>query len=308
MRILLAILLFAAAPAAAADLDLRLNATARIRLEAVSELSGMVRSPRHEDLYWVHNDSGDEARIFAVDGQGKAVIPTFSRFSYHGAEKETGKQPWQGFRVLFAEHADWEDIASDGRYLYLADVGNNLNIRRDLAIYMISEIDPLASTQTAVIRRLPVRYPEQTTWPPLDWHYDSESLFSFEGKLYLITKHRRTGGLGGFKPGANLYRLDTDYTDQDNLLTLVDSNAEMTAATGADLSPGGARLAVVSYGALWLFERPAQGDRWLSAPSTRIALRRRDVHQVEAVAWEDEDTLILGNEEGELFRLELSPD
>src|SRR5690606_2956045 len=201
---------------------------------------------------------------------------------------------------------DWEDITSDGRYLYVADIGNNLNFRRDLAIYMIGEIDPRASTQATVIRRMPVSYPEQKTFPALHWHYDAESLFSFEDKLYVITKHRRLSLFTrGWEPGANLYRLDTDYTDRDNPLTLIDHHPEMTAATGAEVSPDGRRLAVITYTDLWLFDRPAQGDKWLSSTFTRLNLRRRDVGQVEAVTWVDDDTVLLANEEGEMFRLAL---
>jgi hypothetical protein len=215
---------------------------------------------------------------------------------------EDGKQQWQGFPVLGATNVDWEDIAVDDNYLYLADTGNNSNMRRNLAIYLVSEIDPAASTRTAVIQRLPIVYPDQDGFPPSKRHFDSESLFTADGKLYLITKHR-TAIFENADEGAKLYRLDTNFTDKDNVLTLVDNHPEITSATGADVSPDGQTLAVLSYSALWLFARPASGDLWLSAPSERFPLKRGAIKQAEAVTWIDNETLMITNEGGDIFRL-----
>ncbi len=276
---------------------------ARVLSEPIDEMSGIVKSRRHPDTYWVHNDSGDTARIFAIRSDGSSVLPTYSKFSRYGDEPQDGKQQWEGFEVLYASNVDWEDIALDENYLYLADVGNNLNARRDLVIYAISEIDPTASTRSAVVQKWPVHYPEQQEFPPGNWHYDSESLFTSEGQLYLITKHRKAGAMGTFEAGANLYRLDTRNTDSSNALTLVDSTPLITAATGADVSPDGSTLAVISYEDLFLFDKPATGDAWLSSSYRRIPLDRSVTRQAEAVAWEDDSTLLFTNEGRDIFRL-----
>lgn len=275
----------------------------RVESAPIDEMSGIVRSHRHPDTYWVHNDSGDRARIFAIRSDGSSVLPTFSKFTFFGDAPQDGKKQWQGFEVLYAGNVDWEDIALDENYLYLADVGNNLNARRNLVIYAISEIDPTASTRSAVVQKWPVHYPEQQEFPPGNWHYDSESLFTSDGQLYLITKHRMAGSTGGFEAGANLYRLDTRFTDQSNALTLVDSTVLITAATGADVSPDGQTLAVISYEDLFLFDKPANGDAWLSSTHRRIPLDRSVTRQAEAVAWEDGSTLLVTNEGRDIFRI-----
>jgi len=282
--------------------SLRPRAYAHIDAKPINELSGIIKSPRRDNVFWVHNDSGDTARIFAIDAEGHNIIPTYSKFSFYGEVPEDGKKQWQGFPVLDARNVDWEDIAIDENYLYIADMGNNGNARRNLAIYMVSEIDPPASTRTAVIQRLPVVYPDQDGFPPSKRHFDSESLFTADGKLYVITKHR-TSFFETAEAGAKLYRLDTRFTDKDNVLTLVDSNAEITSATGADVSPDGQTLAVLSYSALWLFARPASGDRWLSSEAKRFPLDRGAVKQIEAITWVDNETLLIGNEDGDLFQL-----
>lgn len=287
--------------------SLELVPHARLTHAPLNEISGITRSISRDNLYWIHNDSGDEARIFAINGDGETVMPTFSKFSHYGGDPEPGKTPWEGFRILFADNVDWEDITADDRYLYIADMGNNFNLRQDLAIYVVGEIDPTASTQSAAIRRIPVRYPEQSGGLWGDLHYDSESLFAADGHLYVITKHRRHP-LPFFKPwqpGAWLYRLDSRSSEQVNDLVRIDHHESLTAATAAELSPDGQRLAVLSYNALWLFERPVQGDQWLSAPSQRIALNRSQLRQAEALTWEDDSNLIIINENRDLFKVSL---
>lgn len=290
-----------------AEEGLQLVPHARLEQPPLDEISGITRSIHRDDLYWIHNDSGDEARIFAINGEGEVQMPTFSKFSHYAGEPEEGKTPWQGFRVLFADNVDWEDMTADDEYLYIADMGNNFNRRQDLVIYTIGEIDPSASTQSAVIRRIPVRYPEQTVLLGGDLHYDSESLFAADGRLYVITKHRRhLLPIGNqWAPGASLYRLDTRETEQVNDLVRIDHHETLTAATAAELSPDGQRLAVLGYTELWLFERPEKGDQWLSAPSERIPLDKQYARQAEALTWADDATLIIVNENRDLFRLAL---
>ena len=67
-------------------------------------------------------------------------------------------------------------------------------------------------------------------------------------------------------------------------------------ATGADLSPDRSRLAVSTYDALWIFDRPADGDNWLAGTASRLALDRAVAKQLEAVSWDDAVTLRLINE------------
>ncbi len=282
---------------------LRPTVYAHVDAKPIREMSGIVKSPGRANVFWVHNDSGDDARIFAINAEGKSILPTYSKFSFYGEVPEEGKQQWEGFPVLNATNVDWEDIAVDERYLYIADMGNNGNARRDLAIYLVSEIDPTASTRSAVIQRLPIVYPDQHEFPAKKRHFDSESLFTANGKLYVITKHR-TSFFENAEAGAKLYRLDSQFTDQDNVLTLVDSHPEIMSATGADVAPDGQTLAVLSYSTLWFFARPASGDQWLSAASQQIPLDRGTVKQIEAVTWVDNETLLITNEGGDIFRIE----
>jgi hypothetical protein len=284
---------------------LRPDVMGKIAAKPISEVSGMAKSASYENTYWVVNDNRNGTRLFAINREGKTIIPTFSRFSYYGEKEVEGKEQWPGFRVLYAENIDWESMTIDENYLYIADTGNNSNDRRDLGIFLISEIDPTASTQSAAIRFIPVHYPEQNEFPGLgERHYDSEALFLFEGNLYLITKHRDLSG--ALEPGANLYRLDSNDEEKSNALTFIENHPKMMAVTGAELSPDGSRLAVISSNDLWIFDRPEQGDHWLSSSHRRYSLDTLYVGRVETIIWDNDSTLIISNEQRMLYVVDLA--
>ncbi|MXY90537.1 MAG: hypothetical protein F4Y89_08375 [Gammaproteobacteria bacterium] len=278
----------------------RLEVSHRVEFEPIGEMSGIVQNPL-DGSFWVHNDSGDEPQLFAIDAQGRVQIPENLANDYHSEEVEPGKEPWPGVRIENAVNQDWEDVTSDGVNLYIADMGNNRNARRNLGIYVVPW-DSLSDTQAATATRfIPVHYPEQTGFPPLERHFDSESLFFADSRLYAITKHRQPVPIQQPQPGANLYRLDSQSETASNALTLIDHHPDLTSATAAELSPDGETLAVLSYTAIWLFERPMAGDAWLSAPSRRLPLDIDAARQVEAITWLDDETLIITNEQRDSF-------
>ena len=260
--------------------------------EALGEVSGIVKSARG-DFYWVHNDSGDSPRLFAIDAQGTPLKPPYLPVEL---------ADWPGHAIDNASHFDWEDIALADGVLYVADVGNNGNARRDLGVYVVNEPDPLAIPRMRALKYLPVRYPDQEDHPGDVWHFDCEAVFVADGALYFLTKHRQSRRIGEGAPGTKLYRLDTYHTDVENVLTLVGRREDVSQVTGADMSPDGSRLAVATYTTLWLFDRPEDGDDWLSGEAWRLDLETAQTKQLEALAWEDASTLRLTNEQRDLFR------
>ncbi len=259
--------------------------------EALGEVSGIVKSSRG-DFYWVHNDSGDEARLFAIDADASVLKPPYMRVSEAG---------WPGHVIDNASHFDWEDIALADGVLYIADVGNNGNARRDLGVYVVNEPDPLAIPKMRALKFLPIRYPDQENYPAKRWHFDCEAVFVADDKLYFVTKHRRPGEIGGWEAGAKLYRLDTAFTDRENVLTPVGGRQDVVLATGADISPDGTRLAVSTYTTLWIFDKPTVGDDWFSGKAWSLDLDPGTARQLEAVTWDDAQTLRLVNEQRDVM-------
>jgi hypothetical protein len=302
-------------PARADEADLlgdaefvELEPAGRLTHPPIAECSGIVKSDRFEDVWWVHNDSGDAARLFAVDAEGQAIMPGWrkQRFYVNDAEDAAKRKPWPGYKVGLAVNIDWEDLTRRDDRLYIADVGNNGNGRRDLGIYELVEPNPRAIESTRILKHIPVRYPDQTEFPAETFRFDAESLFVIDGKLHLLTKHRRGRDIRAVTGGTKLYRLNTEHANRINELELIDSYRPIAAPTAAELSPDGMTLAVLSGRGVWLFQRPAQGDRWLTAKRPRvIAFEPRTAKQAEALCWDDPTTLRITNEQRDVFVLRL---
>jgi hypothetical protein len=255
----------------------------RIEAEVIAESSGLVRSRQHAGVFWTHNDSGDVPRIFAITAEGRLL----GEFAVEGARNR-----------------DWEDIAvDDAGNLYVGDFGNNGNARRDLVVYRIPEPDPSgAGRAVRADRVLAFHYADQDAFPARGRrNFDAESLFWMEGALYILTKHRSD-------TRTKLYRLPVEpFEGERSLAPLMHfelggrTAAFFGNATGADLRDDGRVLALLSYGAIHLFERTG-GEGGPFRPLRRIELARRRTRLVESIAW-DGPALLFGNEQRYLFRI-----
>jgi len=245
----------------------------------IAESSALVRSRQYDGVFWTLNDSGDRARIFAIDNRARSL----------------GE-----YEVIGATNVDWESIAVDADgHLYLADLGNNLNARRDLVVYRVPEPDPRVPSKTVTVDRvIRVRYPEQQARPdPLDMNYDAEALFWSGETLYVLTKHRSD-------PGTVLYRFPSLDSDQEvDLIRISEFDTGDTMVTGADTTPDESYLAVLTYRRIYLFEKPADSDDYLSRPLKSIEFDENVTMQCEGITWE-EKALYFTNEQMELHRID----
>lgn len=249
---------------------------------AINESSGLVLSRTYPGVVWTHNDSGDSARIFAITIDGKAIRP------------ENADGAYAGFLIVDAHNIDWEDIATDGNgNLIIAACGNNGNARKDLALYVVKEPDPRQTNAASVLRTIRFRYPDQTEFPPVANNFDCEALFAHGGKYYVLTKHRAD-------TRTQLYRFDTTDPEKENIPTLIGVYDIGGMVTAAEMSPDGKRLAVLTYGAAWIFEPPAEGDNFLAGRVSRCAIV---MGQCEGICFDGED-LIVSNEQRGLYRIE----
>jgi len=62
------------APDTALEHDATLERIGRVEHPPIDEMSGIVRSRWQENVWWVHNDSGDEPRLFAIDSTGTVHV------------------------------------------------------------------------------------------------------------------------------------------------------------------------------------------------------------------------------------------
>lgn len=201
----------------------------------ISEASGLVASRAQPGVLWVHNDSGDGARFFALD-EGGATLGTFD--------------------LAGAGSDDWEDMAigpgpTPGAWLYFGDIGDNLEARTEVTVYRVREPDAAAAGGATVevdgAQAIVLTYP--------DGAHDAETLLvdPLTGDLVIVTKGdpTRIFSLAGPISAGGPYELAE--------IAPIDFPA--TIATGGDISPLGDFIAVRTYFGAHL---------WLRAPGTSV--------------------------------------
>ncbi len=201
----------------------------------LTELSGLAVGIASRGVLYVHNDSGDTARFFALDARTCAVLAKYT--------------------VPGAENVDWEDVAvardaAGVPSVWLADIGDNLARRDSVALYRVDE--------PAVDRRAPGA--EHLTVAPQVWRlrypdgpHDAESLaVTPGGHAFVITKDllgRSTVYAVPAEPGATIARM-TDVGAIRFRLTATPGGPNIAGrltATGAAVSADGTGLAVRTY-------------------------------------------------------------
>ena len=86
-----------------------LTPIAMIVAKEIPESSGLVKSRAYPNVYWTHNDSGGEARLYALKSNDKEELKVVKTLN-----------------LLSVNNIDWEDVCIDQRdFLYVSDAGNN---------------------------------------------------------------------------------------------------------------------------------------------------------------------------------------
>lgn len=283
---------------------IELKPIATVRHEQLPEMSGLAKSNRYKDTYWVQNDSGDKARIFAIHSNGDVIGPTSSKEFWFDTP-ENGKRVYPGISLPKAQNNDFEEVCIDGETLYVSDCGNNSNARKNLVVYAVPEPDPTKSLQATSPQKFPVSYEDQKDFPANPMYFDCEAIFRFKGKTYFITKHRGASNvpLGS----ANIYVASTWVPDQENVLKKVDSKNDLEGWVSAcSISPDGKYLAVLCQApvqSIWLFELPKSGESFFHQSAKRLVFTGGK--QCEGLTFIDSDSILMSNEQRELFVLHL---
>ena len=202
---------------------------ARLQLKQIVESSGLAASCRRPDVFWTHNDSGDVARLFAFDKQGKPVGEC---------------------RLPEIKAVDWEDMASltlDGRpMLLIADVGDNERRRSHGVLHLVDE--PLAGVSRG-------RLVQSVEFTYADGAHNCEAV-AFDARrreVLLIEK-------GGFSP-SRVFLLAWPAAGAKGRVVARPVATLRMSPTGMDVSPDGRRAVVATYFSAMEFVR-ADDETW----------------------------------------------
>jgi len=249
----------------------------------VLESSGVAVSRAHAGVLWTHNDSGDGPYLYATDLRGRDL----------------------GFLLVSgADAIDWEDMALGpcptraGTCVYLADTGDNLDVRPWVSVYAVPEPDPPTGPgdtlrTTAAPAVLQLRYD--------DGAHDVEAIYVSprDSALYLVSKGR-SGSIAVYRVdrsewkgggGANVARAAR--------LQILDIRPDAGAGrwiTGAGIRPDGRLVAIRTYGEIFFFHPGVGGRLTPASPRSCDVGRLHEPGGGEAIAFLDDSTLVLTSE------------
>jgi len=235
--------------------------------EKLKEISGLVFI--NDSVLVGHNDGGNSAKIFFLNLEGEIL---------------------REVKIKNGKNEDWEDITFDGKdYLYIGDIGNNENRRKDLCVYKISLKAALESDSVSA-QVLKFSYPNQTKFPPADndLHFDAEAICYYKDSLYIFTKCRTEPWDGN----SYVYSLATDLNTQQanfrSALYVGKSGWWQDAITGADIQGGYCYL--TTYNRLMIY-RIVNGQMFFDH---RIYLK--PITQKESIAVNSKGVMIVADE------------
>lgn len=246
--------------------------------DRINESSGMAASIENPGHLWLHNDSGDIARLFLIDlaGQTKAVVT-----------------------LEGAEHIDWEDMASariDGQaWLLVADVGDNLRQRSHMVLYLVQE-PKLDGASAAAPASLTLR-PERTIRFRFDdgpADCEAVAIDAEQRSIFLAAKvmYRRSG----------IYRLPFDAPAKELpsgevAVARCEAQLDVPLVTAMDIAPDGRQMVLLTYFEALQYER-TRGGLWVDAlkrPPLRIGMPPR--LQGETICFDRDGETLYANSE-----------
>lgn len=255
----------------------------KIKSKEITESSGIVESRCQDNVFWTHNDSGNDALIFALNLKGEKL------------------GTWE---VSGAKNRDWEDIATiqDAKtgkcFLYIGDIGNNERLKSELTIYRVAE-PQISENDASSSKKSPSKTEtaEAIKFSYSDIRHDAETLLVHPntGDIYILTK--------SLSSASGVYKLAADFSlEETNTLNKI---ADFTVPavpngflTGGDISPDGKRVIICDYFSGYEIVLPESAkifdEIWAQKP-LNVALGERE--QGEAIGYSKDGRSIFATSE-----------
>jgi hypothetical protein len=227
----------------------------------IKEASGIAASRANPGVLWVHNDSGDKNRVFAMNEKGKNL---------------------GDYYLENCEARDWEDIAAgpgpvDGEsYLYIGDIGDNDAKHKIKYVYRFIEprLLPDETSKNHIVKNIDIlrfRYP--------DGKRDAEALMvdPLTKNFYVISKREMN---------VKVYMAPFPQPmDSVSILKCINT-LDLAMIVAADISPSGLEIIMKNYHEIYYWKRlPGESiKKALSRKPKKIPYTKEP--QGEAVTWD----------------------
>lgn len=242
--------------------------TGKLDDKALDEISGIASSSVYPDTYYVHNDSGDTSRFFAVNSSGHLKT---TYYFIGDAHERLGV-------------ADCEDIAvgpgpeSNKSYVYLGDIGDNRAVRKFLTVYRFNESDLSPSNAVSHVAATPVhlKYPDSAK--------DAETLMvdPVEKLLYIVSKR---------KASVTVYTAPLSYKANDTLTLTRRCELHFKGIqplkwiVAGDVSKDGKQVLLKSYVKVYYWKREGNEPIWQTMQRAPQELPYEQEKQGEAIGF-----------------------
>lgn len=136
--------------------------------EKLNEISGL--ELLNDSTLIGFNDGGNKSEVYLLNLKGEII---------------------KSVDVLDTKNHDWEDIARDDEFVYIGDIGNNLNKRDNLSIVRLRIADILTKKEVKP-EEITFKYADQNAFPPKDdsLFYDAEGMIVYKDSIWIFTKDR----------------------------------------------------------------------------------------------------------------------
>ncbi|MGC9456440.1 MAG: hypothetical protein ACP5DC_02855 [Halothiobacillaceae bacterium] len=262
--------------------------------EQINEASGLTRSPTHDGLFWTHNDN------VSLPASMRSAPPVL--YAIHPDGKLAGE-----VTLASVKKRDWEAVTharwNDRNVLLVGDIGDNRENHPDYRILMVEEPARFQPAMTLpVLGQIRFRYPDRA--------HDTEAMVydREENRLLLLTKRRKQPMLYALPlepTGDRIIEAQAvaqlpGFSARDPITWLANPLVGPFAhqPTGMDIRPDGLQLAVLTYAAVYLFDREP-GQPWGEAVQNKprsLSLPRLD--QWEGIAYGPDGTHLFVVHEG----------
>jgi hypothetical protein len=204
------------------------KAMEKIQNNDINEASGIAASQSFPGYFWVHNDSGDKARLFLIDSLGNGRIE---------------------FEVTSTTNRDWEDIAifkdpiTNRSTIVVAEMGDNVAQHQEYSLLLIEEPKILPSkknTSLTVTKKINFTYP--------DGPRDAEALMidPYTNDIFIVSKR---------EANVSLYRIAFPYKLEETMITEKVLTLPLTFITAGDISENGEEILIKNYDSIYYFSR-----------------------------------------------------